>query len=347
MGRSALPGDARDVARLPATTKRPRPRAFRATAATNAAPTLPRSRPVLESAVPTSTPGQPPANPTESTPRRRVPSGTARATCWATSATPSNPSSSPATVAVIGATEKEGSVGRTVLWNLISSPFGGTVYPVNPKRPNILGVKAYPTLAAVPEPVDLAVIVTPRHDASRRSIDECVAAGVQGRRSSSRPGFKEIGPGGRGARAPGPRARRGADGMRVDRAELPRRHEPDRRPQRHVRRRHRAARAASASSARAARSAPRSSTGASRENVGFSSVVSLGSMLDVGWGDLIDYLGDDPQHREHRHLHGDDRRRAGLPLGRARGRPHQADHRHQARPDRRRRPRRPPRTPAR
>ena len=40
----------------------------------------------------------------------------------------------PRSVAVIGATEKAGSVGRTVLWNLISSPFGGTVYPVNPKR---------------------------------------------------------------------------------------------------------------------------------------------------------------------------------------------------------------------
>ena len=44
----------------------------------------------------------------------------------------------PTSVAVIGATEKEGSVGRTILWNLLSSPFGGTVYPVNPTRPAIL-----------------------------------------------------------------------------------------------------------------------------------------------------------------------------------------------------------------
>ena len=42
---------------------------------------------------------------------------------------------SPKTVAVIGATENPGSVGRTLLWNLVTSPFGGTVYPVNPKRP--------------------------------------------------------------------------------------------------------------------------------------------------------------------------------------------------------------------
>jgi predicted CoA-binding protein len=41
---------------------------------------------------------------------------------------------SPKSVALIGATEKKGHVGRAILWNLISSPFGGTVYPVNPKR---------------------------------------------------------------------------------------------------------------------------------------------------------------------------------------------------------------------
>src|SRR6266487_2057036 len=67
----------------------------------------------------------------------------------------------PKSVAVIGATETVGSVGRTIVWNLISSSFGGTIYPVNPKRPSILGIKAYPTLSAVPEVVDLIVVVTP------------------------------------------------------------------------------------------------------------------------------------------------------------------------------------------
>ena len=47
----------------------------------------------------------------------------------------------PRAVAVIGASEKAGSVGRSILWNLISSPFGGTVYPVNPNRPNVLGIR--------------------------------------------------------------------------------------------------------------------------------------------------------------------------------------------------------------
>ena len=51
---------------------------------------------------------------------------------------------SPKTVAVIGATENADSVGRTVLWNLVTSPFGGTVYPVNPKRPSVLGREGLP-----------------------------------------------------------------------------------------------------------------------------------------------------------------------------------------------------------
>ena len=73
----------------------------------------------------------------------------------------------------------------------------------------------------------------------------------------------------------------------------------------------------------------------------------IGSMLDVGWGDLIDYLGDDPQHGVHRHLHGVHRRRAGVPVGGARGGADQADHRDQGRAHRRSGRRRRRRTPAR
>src|SRR5262245_30656123 len=67
----------------------------------------------------------------------------------------------PRSVAVIGATEAAGSVGRTVLSNLLRSPFGGPVYPVNHKRKSVLGVPCWPDITAVPEKVDLAVIVTP------------------------------------------------------------------------------------------------------------------------------------------------------------------------------------------
>lgn len=67
----------------------------------------------------------------------------------------------PQTVALVGATEKVGSVGRTILRNLVTNPFGGTVYPVNPKRSSVWGIKAYPSIGAIPERVDLAVVVTP------------------------------------------------------------------------------------------------------------------------------------------------------------------------------------------
>src|SRR5437879_1324524 len=67
----------------------------------------------------------------------------------------------PKTVALIGATESPGTVGRTLAQHLCSESFGGMVYPVNPKRPAIFGKKAYPNVASIPGKVDLAVIVTP------------------------------------------------------------------------------------------------------------------------------------------------------------------------------------------
>src|SRR5690349_12861825 len=79
----------------------------------------------------------------------------------------------PRTVAVIGATEKQGSVGRAVLWNLISNPFGATVYPINATRSNVLGIKAYPSIAAAPGAVDLAVVATPARTVPG-VIAECV-----------------------------------------------------------------------------------------------------------------------------------------------------------------------------
>src|ERR1035441_10945476 len=97
---------------------------------------------------------------------------------------------SPKTVAVIGATENLNTVGRTVLWNLVTSPFGGTVYPVNPKRPSVLGVKAYPSISDIPEEVELAVIITPPASIPGL-IKECGENGVQGAIVISA-GFKEI-----------------------------------------------------------------------------------------------------------------------------------------------------------
>ena len=99
---------------------------------------------------------------------------------------------SPKTVALIGATENPGSVGRTLLWNLMTSPFGGTVYPVNPKRASVLGVRAYKSVTDIPEEIDLAVIVTPPPSIPAL-IKECGENGVHGAIVISA-GFKEIGP---------------------------------------------------------------------------------------------------------------------------------------------------------
>src|SRR4029450_13634808 len=97
----------------------------------------------------------------------------------------------PENVAVIGATNTAGSVVRTLLWNLISHPFGGIVFPVNPKRGSVLGIKAYPTIADVPTPIDLAVIATPA-PLVPGIIRECATAGVHGAIVISA-GFKETG----------------------------------------------------------------------------------------------------------------------------------------------------------
>src|SRR5512141_515263 len=89
---------------------------------------------------------------------------------------PLDPIFSPKVVAVIGATENKGSVGRTVFQNMGRGGFEGTVYPVNPKRSSVLCVKAYPSISAVPEKVDLAVITTPASSVPA-IIKECVNAG--------------------------------------------------------------------------------------------------------------------------------------------------------------------------
>jgi acetyltransferase len=104
---------------------------------------------------------------------------------------PLNAIFAPKSVALIGATDKADTVGRTLLWNLISNPFGGTVFPVNPHRASVLGIKAYSNVAALPQQVDLAIIATPAPTVPG-IIAECVEAGVKGAIIISA-GFKERG----------------------------------------------------------------------------------------------------------------------------------------------------------
>ena len=197
----------------------------------------------------------------------------------------------PETVAVIGATDRPGSVGRTIMWNLVSSPFGGTVFPVNSRRPNVLGIKAYPSVSAVPAKVDLAVIVAPA-PAVPGIMGECVEARVECAIIISA-GFRETGPEGvELERRVLAEARRGR--MRIVGPNCLGVMKPPS-----------GFNATFAGAiARPGNVALLSQSGALltaildqsfMENVGFSALVSVGSMMDVGWGDLIYYLGDDPQ----------------------------------------------------
>lgn len=197
----------------------------------------------------------------------------------------------PKAVAVVGATDRPGSVGRTLLWNLISSPFGGMVFPINPKRSSVLGIRAYPSLRETPDQVDLAIIATPAATVPGL-IQDCVDMGIKGAIVLSA-GFKEI----------------GAEGIALEQQILEQLRRSSLRligpnclgimnPLTGLN-------ATFASHmARPGNVGFISQSGALctavldwsfQENVGFSAFVSIGSMLDVDWGDLIYYLGDDPR----------------------------------------------------
>ena len=175
------------------------------------------------------------------------------------------------------------------MWNLISSPFGGTVFPVNPKRRRVLGIKAHPRIGDVPDPIDLAIVATPAPTVPDL-IGECVEAGVQAAIVISA-GFKEIGAiGAELERRIMEQARRGR--LRVIGTDSLGVMSPMTGLNATV----------ANTMARPGRIAFLSQSGALgtavldwslRANVGFSAFVSVGSMLDVGWGDLIDYFGND------------------------------------------------------
>lgn len=197
---------------------------------------------------------------------------------------------SPKTVAVVGATDRPKSVGRTLLWNLISSAFGGTVFPVNPHHASVLGIKAYPTLRDILEPVDLAIIATPAPTVPGL-IDDCIAADVKAVIVLST-GFRET----------------GAAGMALEQQIL--------QQLRHSKIRLLGPNSLGVMNPITGLNASFAQTMARPghlgfisqscalcntvldwslgENVGFSAFISIGSMLDIDWGDLIYYLGDDP-----------------------------------------------------
>lgn len=101
----------------------------------------------------------------------------------------------PATVAVVGASPKPGSLGNVIYQNMVTTGFNGVVYPVNPKARVVGSARAYPTVAALPEKIDLAVIVVP-NAAVDAAVDDCIAAGVRALVVISA-GFAEMGAAGR------------------------------------------------------------------------------------------------------------------------------------------------------
>jgi len=195
----------------------------------------------------------------------------------------------PRTVALIGATEREDSVGRSIMDNLLLSK-NRKIFPVNPNRKTVLGVQCYSKIADIPNHIDLAIIATPANTVPE-IVEECGKAGVEGITIISA-GFREVGEGGRNLEEQIEKIRK-KYGMRIigpnclgvirpsidlNTSFLKVNPEPGK--------------IAFISQSGALGSAI--FDWAISAHIGFSIFVSLGSMIDVDFGDLIDFLGDDP-----------------------------------------------------
>jgi acetyltransferase len=197
----------------------------------------------------------------------------------------------PKTVAVIGASEEEGSVGQSLMNNLLLGKNRRNVYPVNIKRDTVMGLKCYANVASIPERIDLAVIATPAKTVPGL-VEECVKARVEGVVVISA-GFREVGPEGakleedikriqtkHGIRVLGPNC----VGFVRPQAELNATFLRDNPHPGQI----------AFVSQSGALGAAMLNWAVSAE-IGFSMFASLGSTLDIDYGDLIDYLGEDPQ----------------------------------------------------
>ncbi|MFH0996659.1 MAG: GNAT family N-acetyltransferase [Pseudomonadota bacterium] len=201
----------------------------------------------------------------------------------------------PKSIAVIGARQKPDSIGAIMMRNLKEGGFGGEIFPVNPRRSQIMGYKAFSSISAIPSPVDLGIIVTDIADAAE-IIEACGTAGMGGVVLVSA-GGKETGAKGReieaairlkaevyGLRVIGPNcigiinSRMFLNASMSHRMPIPGK-----------------TAFISQSGSICSSILDLSTTDQGRSaSVGFSHVISLGSMLDVNFGDVIDYLGNDP-----------------------------------------------------
>jgi acetyltransferase len=197
----------------------------------------------------------------------------------------------PDSIAIIGASDEEGSVGYRLLRNLVGVGYRGVVYPINPNKPSVQGIQTYPSVAALPRQVDLAVIAT-RAKIVPDIVEQCGKAGIQGIIIVSA-GFKETGEEGKALESRILEIKKkynmriiGPNCLGIIRPHI------------------KLNASFAAKMALAGNIAFISQSGAlctaildwaNSENIGFSNFVSIGSMIDVDYGDLIDYFGTDPR----------------------------------------------------
>jgi acetyltransferase len=205
---------------------------------------------------------------------------------------PLDPLFRPQTVGVIGASATQGSVGNILMRNLTENGFNGVIYPINPKRRAVHGIACYASVSVVPEPLDLAIIATPAATVPDL-VRECIGKGTKSAIIISA-GFAELGEPGRALEQQIRELARGK--LRIIGPNCLGIIHPS---------------VGLNASFAAATPAPGhvvllSQSGAIctsvldwalERNIGFNAFVSVGSMLDVDFGDLIDYFGEDPNTR--------------------------------------------------
>jgi len=200
---------------------------------------------------------------------------------------------SPRSIAVVGASDEEGTVGYTLMKNLAGSKYGGKVYPVNIRKKEILGLEACQSVEQLPETVDLAIIATPSKTVPD-VVEQCGKAGIIGIIILSA-GFKEIGPEGKALEDKILQIQKkynlriiGPNCLGIIHPDL------------YLNATFTGKMPKSGNMAFISQSGALGSAildWAIHENIGFSHFVSLGSMIDVAFGDLIDYFGTDPKTR--------------------------------------------------
>lgn len=195
----------------------------------------------------------------------------------------------PKSIAIIGANDRQGSIGSALIENLIQGGYSGAIIPVNPNHETIHGRKSYGTITELETPPDLAIIATPIATAPE-IVRQCVRAGTQGviiisaggkelgeegslieeqiQGAAEGSGMRIIGPNCMGVIRPGKNLNATFAGGMPAKGILA---------------------VISQSGAICAAILDR----ATLDNTGFSHFVSIGSMLDVDFGDMIDYLGND------------------------------------------------------